>query len=97
MSDEVVPQNVWLTTNEVKKRYGFDPVPFIERTSKHYIRNQIQMIRGCGECLLGYIRLWIEEDVKYQSEDLKKVPAPASVETIKQRCEREAQEGLARK
>lgn len=94
--DMAPPKNVWFTTEQVKTGYGFDPTPYIERSNKYHIPNQLQPVR-CGGCTVGFVRLWLKDGIERIFEDLKQTPPTEKEETIKQRCEREAREGLARK
>lgn len=102
MSEEALPKNEWLTTEQVRTMYGFDPSPYVERSHKHYISNQLQPVR-CGGCL-GFTRLWLKafveseaEAIREINEEHRRIAATPPNETIKQRCERDAREGLARK
>lgn len=68
MSDYEPPKMLpYLTTEQVKEQYGFDPAPFLERTSSggNFIRNKLVPVGG------QILRLWLKPDVE-QHPSVKK-------------------------
>lgn len=55
---------IWLSTSEVIKRYGFNPLPHSDRKSApdgDFIRSRLSVVHNGCEC--GVHRYWLEEDL----------------------------------